>query len=130
MVIDGFFEWRHQDGKKYPYYIYPSDETVFYLGCIYNIWKNKITGEIRDTFSIITTEANQLMDYIHNSKKRMPLILQKADISEWIDPETQVGKINSLMKPFPDNLMKSHSITSDAGNTRKNRNFPEIKNKI
>ncbi len=127
LVVDGFFEWRHENNKKIPYYIYPVDGKVFYFGCIYNSWVNKLTGEIRDTFSIITTAANPLMEYIHNSKKRMPLILQKADISEWIDPETQVGKINSLMKPFPDNLMKSHSITSDAGNTRINRNIPEIK---
>lgn len=130
LVADGFFEWRHENDKKYPFYIYPADETVFYMGCIYNSWVNKVTGEERDTFSIITTDANPLMEYIHNSKKRMPLILQKSDIAEWIDPETPATKINALMKPLPENLMKAHSISPDAGNSRKNRNVPEIKNEM
>ena len=77
LVVDGFFEWRHENNRKIPFYIYPKDETVFYMGCIYNSWVNKLTGEVRDTFSIITTAANPLMEYIHNSKKRMPLILSK-----------------------------------------------------
>jgi putative SOS response-associated peptidase YedK len=88
LVVDGFFEWRHENNRKIPFYIYPKDETVFYMGCIYNSWVNKLTGEVRDTFSIITTAANPLMEYIHNSKKRMPLILSKDDIATWIDPST------------------------------------------
>ena len=58
LPLDGFYEWQQAGKIKLPYYIYPTDETVFYLGCIYNTWVNKNTGEIRDTFSIITTEAN------------------------------------------------------------------------
>lgn len=127
LVVDGFFEWRHEDGKKLPYYIYPADEKVFYLGCIYNSWVNKLTGEVRDTFSIITTDANPLMEYVHNSKKRMPLILTKDDIAAWIDPSTPQHVVDSLMKPCPENLMKAHAISTDAGNARTNRNVPEIK---
>lgn len=130
LVVDGFFEWRHEESKKLPYYIYPADEKVFYLGCIYNSWTNKVTGEIRDTFSIITTDANPLMEYIHNSKKRMPLILSKDDIAAWIDPSTKQDVVNTLMKPYPKDLMQAHAISSDAGNSRKNRNVPEIKNKV
>lgn len=130
LVVDGFFEWRHENKKKYPFYIYPTDETVFYLGCIYNSWVNKITGEIKDTFSIITTDANPLMEYIHNSKKRMPLILDQADIQDWIHPETDKQVVKNLMKPYPETEMSYHSITTDAGNARKNRNLPEIKDEV
>lgn len=38
LVVDGFFEWRHENNRKIPFYIYPKDETVFYMGCIYNSW--------------------------------------------------------------------------------------------
>lgn len=130
MVVDGFFEWRHENNKKYPYYIYPADGTVFHLGCIYNSWANKLTGEIRDTFSIITTDANPMMEYIHNSKKRMPLILHKSDIATWIDPDASKNEIDKLMVSFPDNEMEYHPISTDAGNARKNRNIPEIKDEV
>jgi len=130
LVVDGFFEWRHEKERKYPYYIYPKDETVFYLGCIYNAWVNKVTGEVRDTFSIITTDANPLMERIHNTKKRMPLILHHDDIAAWINPETPKTTVGRLMKPYPDSAMSAHTISVDAGNPRKNRNVPEIKEEV
>ena len=130
LVVDGFFEWRHEHNRKYPYYIYPKDETVFYLGCIYNAWVNRVTGEVRDTFSIITTDANPLMERIHNTRKRMPLILHKEDLAAWIDPETPKMTVDQLMIPFPESSMNAHPISTDAGNPRKNRNIPEIKAEV
>jgi putative SOS response-associated peptidase YedK len=34
-----------------------------------------------DTFSIVTTEANELMESIHN---RMPVILHSRDFDRWL----------------------------------------------
>lgn len=130
LVVDGFFEWRHENNKKFLFYIYPKDETVLYLGCIYNSWLNKLTGEVRDKFSIITTEANPLMEYVHNSKKRMPLIISKSAIQTWINLETSKQAIDKLMILFPESEMNFHAISTDAGNSRKNRNVSEIKNDV
>lgn len=130
LPLDGFYEWQHNGKLKQPYYIYPADETVFYLGCIYNTWLNRQTGELRDTFSIITTDANPLMTTIHNSKKRMPLILPKNCIEEWTDPTADMEVINQLMKPYSTHLMTAHTISLDAGNPRIDRNRPEIKNRV
>lgn len=130
LPLDGFYEWQQIGNKKQPYYIYPSDNSVFYLGCIYNRWVNRQTGEERDTFSIITTDANPLMEVIHNTKKRMPLILTKTDLEAWMDPKTNINQIDALMHPYSTDLMNAHKITTEAGNTRINRNIPEIKQRI
>ena len=130
LPLDGFYEWQHIDKRKQPYYIYPSDETVFYIGCIYNTWVNRQTGEVRDTFSIITTDANSLMEKIHNTKKRMPLILTNNTLESWLDPKTNISQINDLMQPYSTDLMSAYTITPDAGNVRLNRNIPEIKQRI
>jgi hypothetical protein len=34
------------------------------------------------------------------------------------------------MIPFPESEMSFHAISTDAGNSRKNRNVPGIKNKV
>ena len=36
-----------------------------------------VQARLLETFSIVTTEANDLMSNIHNSGKRMPVILSK-----------------------------------------------------
>src|SRR5690554_1226246 len=120
LPLDGFYEWQHNGKLKQPYYIYPSDETVFYLGCIYN----------NNTFSIITTDANPLMAKIHNTKKRMPLILPKSYIETWVDPTTDIALVGQMMQPYSTELMSAHTISTDAGNPKLNRNVAWIKDKV
>lgn len=86
----GFYEWRHQknEGAKkvetYPYFISMADREYFYMAGIWQQWTDTDTGETMDTFAIVTTAANGLMQQIHNTKKRMPLILPDALAAEWI----------------------------------------------
>lgn len=101
LLIDGFYEWRHEGKQKIPYYITLTDQKPFALGCIYSVWKN------RPTFSIVTTKANPLMEYIHNTKKRMPLILSRVEERRWLDPELTKAEIKELMQPLDDGLMEA-----------------------
>lgn len=87
VLVKGFYEWRWLDEKgkeKEKNFITLADEEVFALGGIYNIWTDKITGEELKTFSIVTTEANELMAHIHNTKHRMPVVLNKDIRNDWL----------------------------------------------
>ena len=102
VLSTGFYEWRHYkpEGTKkdlaYPYYITIKDQPLFYMAGIYQPWTDKETGETMDTFSIVTTKANGLMEQIHNKKKRMPTILNEAQAAEWISPNLSEAKIIEL----------------------------------
>jgi len=76
VLADGFYEWREEGGKKYPYYISLTSNDAFALAGIWDKWLNSRTGEMKETFSIITTRANPLLERIHNTRKRMPVILR------------------------------------------------------
>ena len=60
--ITGFFEWQDVNKSKIPYFIHLPDNEIFSLGCIYNSWTDKITGEIIHSFSIVTSSANSLLE--------------------------------------------------------------------
>jgi len=126
LPVSGFYESRDLNNVKYPYYIEPKNAPGFMLGTIHDRWTDKSTGETRDTFSIITTEANPLMEMIHNMKKRMPLILSFEDCQKWLDPNLSTEQIKSLMKPYDDKQMKAHPISKTANNQHINRNYKEI----
>jgi len=128
--ISAFYEWREVKGAKYPYLIHATGNEIFSLGAIYDSWINKETGEIRNTFSILTTPANPLMEKIHNLKKRMPLILSPRDEMQWIDPSLKPNQINALIKPYDENDMTAYTISRAANNARNNRNMPEIMEKV
>jgi len=124
--VNGFFEWKTLGSEKIPYYIQPADGEFFSIGGIYNIWKNRRTNRQISTFSILTTLANPLMADIHNTKKRMPLIIATGDEPRWVDVNASTKIIQSLMQPFDEKRMKAYTISKMANNARNNRNVPEI----
>jgi len=88
ILADGFYEWKWLDekGKKKQQYLIslPNDEPFAFAG-IYSEWTNKNTGELLQTYAMITTEANPLMAEIHNTKKRMPVILTPQNENDWLN---------------------------------------------
>ena len=125
--VNGFYEWRDFKSKKYPYYIYPTDGTIFSFGCIWDEWINKETGEAVRTFSIVTTPANELMSQIHNSKKRMPFILTEEAEEIWLDPSTDKEKLKNVMKPSSSSILKAHTISKLITSRIADRNVEEVK---
>lgn len=109
----GFFEWRHEGKDKVPYFIQVINEEIFSMAGIFDVWNNPQTGEIYHSFSIITSEANSLMEYIHNTKKRMPVILSPEDEQRWIDPNLNKEGIKELLKPFDADKMNAYIINKD-----------------
>jgi putative SOS response-associated peptidase YedK len=79
ILADGFFEWQWLDEKgrhKQKYQISLPDDELFTFAGLYSDWKNPLTRQTIRTYTLITTEANELMSHIHNSKKRMPVIVE------------------------------------------------------
>ncbi|WP_321426678.1 SOS response-associated peptidase [uncultured Bacteroides sp.] len=85
---DGFFEWQWLDNKgknKQKYLLDFPNHEIFAFAGLWSTWKDKQTGILLNTFSIITTEANELLSIIHNSKKRMPVIIKKDNEKDWLN---------------------------------------------
>lgn len=124
--VMGFFEWKHEAGTKIPYYIYHPETPVISLAGIYDRWE--VPGEETRlySFSIVTTAANSMMSEIHNTKKRMPVIIDPEDEDEWLSPGTHGDKLKLLMGTYKEDVLKAHTVSPMAGNNRINRNSPEV----
>lgn len=88
IIADGFYEWKWLDEKgkqKEKYFITIPNQELFAFAGIYSDYTNKQTGETYRTYTMVTTEANELMAEIHNTKKRMPVILPPDYESHWLN---------------------------------------------
>jgi putative SOS response-associated peptidase YedK len=93
IIADGFYEWKWLDSKgkkKQKYLITLPDEELYSYAGLWSEWLNKETGVIVKSYTIITTEANDMMSQIHNSKKRMPVILTRDNEREWLNGQTVI----------------------------------------
>jgi putative SOS response-associated peptidase YedK len=124
--VRGFYEWQHVGKDRIPWYIYHAEDEIFTLAGLYSEWTPPGSTEALETFSIITTDANELMAEVHNSKKRMPVILGRKDEKKWIDPALSPDEASEMLKPCPSDLLKAHTISPLVNSRTANRNTPEV----
>jgi putative SOS response-associated peptidase YedK len=108
VLSSGFYEWRHvpkmgKRGKlltqteKIPYYITLKNRPAyFFMAGVSRWWTNQIRNQRANTFAIVTTEANELMQKIHNSKKRMPVIMPEDIAGKWLSSSLTDKEITAL----------------------------------
>ncbi len=121
---DLFYEWMKLDTKtKQPFAIALKDGSLFAFAGRWETWKDKATGETRETYTIITTDPNEIMQPengppIHD---RMPVILHRQDYERWLAPADPAQLPVDLLRPYEGDGMKAWKVSSDVGNVRNNR---------
>lgn len=123
IFVQGFYEWKHVGKNKIPFFIYMPDREPFALGGIYSHWENKDWSRPYGC-SIVTTEADTLMAEIHNTKKRMPLILPESKWSSWLDTSLHPDQVAEVMQPYDEGKLQAHTIGSILTMPEELRNSP------
>ena len=111
ILTDGFYEWKAVQGEKTktPYYIHMKDRKPFAFAGLWDEWQSPDGGALR-TCTIITTEPNELMSTLHN---RMPVILDSADSSQWLDPAPRTPEsLLPLIRSFPADRMSAYPVST------------------
>ena len=113
ILTDGFYEWKAVQGEKTktPYFIHMKDGKPFAFAGLWDEWQSPDGGALR-TCTIITTEPNELMSTLHN---RMPVILDRADYSQWLDPAPPAKHPESLLpliRSFPADRMSAYPVST------------------
>jgi putative SOS response-associated peptidase YedK len=124
--VQGFYEWQHAGKEKLPWYIWSRDNEIMSLAGLYEEWTETSTGEMFSTFTIVTTDANGLMAEIHNSAKRMPVILDRKTEMMWINIETPPEEAIKLLVPCPSDVLSAHTISPLINSRTADRNVPDI----
>jgi putative SOS response-associated peptidase YedK len=117
IITDGFYEWRKRGRAKSPFFIHLKSGKPFGLAGIYN-HRTPPEGEGFCTCTIITTEANELLQEIHH---RMPVIISRDKYDRWLDPAMlDENTVLSFLNPYPSEEMEMHEVSSRVNSPRNN----------
>jgi putative SOS response-associated peptidase YedK len=106
--VTGYFEWTKSTPKQ-KYYFHPKQLELFSFAGVWGAWKD-VDGEVKATYSIITTEPNKEAKSVHN---RMPVILRKEEEASYLDPsKTSEEDVTPFLHPFEDNGLVVDEVNS------------------
>lgn len=106
---DGFYEWRRDQDGKTPFWFHLAGEQPFAFAGLWERWEPPDGGPPLDTFTILTTEANELVQQIHS---RMPVILAPNAYALWLDPAVQdPAALQPLLRPYPAQAMRAYPVS-------------------
>jgi putative SOS response-associated peptidase YedK len=109
VLADGFYEWQATAAGKVPHRILLRNEQPFAFAGLWDEWVDRATGELHPTFTIITTEPNELMASIHN---RMPVILpDRAAELAWLDDGHRLPDYQQLLQPYEAAAMREYVVS-------------------
>jgi putative SOS response-associated peptidase YedK len=121
---DAFYEWQPIDKKtKLPFAVALKSGEPQALAGLWDRWQPK-EGPPLETFTILTTDPNELMEPFHN---RMPVILDKPDWDRWLETGDPARPPVDLMRPYPAEKMIAWPVSDRVGNVR--NNDPELLDK-
>jgi putative SOS response-associated peptidase YedK len=117
LPANGFYEWMvvdpgAQHPRKQPVHVGLKDDQPFGFGGLYERWLSP-TGDVLDTCTIVTTDANRLLRPVHD---RMPLIIAPADYDRWLDPAN--ADVADLVAPYGGDDLAWHPVSSRVNNVR------------
>jgi putative SOS response-associated peptidase YedK len=113
VIADGFYEWQRQDGKKQPFYFRMHNAQPFAFAGLWERWQDP-NGEIIETCTILTTDANELLRPIHD---RMPVILDPKDYDLWLDPAVENSEpLQQILHPYASEAMTCYAVSTKVNN--------------
>jgi len=119
VLASAFVKGAQNEDYSKPFLIYMRNhKNPFAIAGIWDQWLNTANGEILNSFSIITTSANSLIQQA--GFRRMPVILSDTEEKKWLNPETALSQITHMMNQFDSKLMNAYPVDPRIKNTDEN----------
>jgi putative SOS response-associated peptidase YedK len=109
-----FYEWQQRGTRRQPYLVKLADREFFGFA---GLWDRSAGNDgVIESCTIITLPANPLLAKIHNTRKRMPVILREEDHCAWL--QGAVEEARAVLGPYPEDLMVAWPVGLRVNSTK------------
>lgn len=117
VIADAFYEGSTKERLNNPYLVFlKGKQGPFAFAGIWDTWMNPETKEKINSFAIITTTTNSLLQKIPHH--RSPVILPRNREQSWINNSKPLTDITRMLQPLPGELMNAYPISTQMKNAR------------
>jgi putative SOS response-associated peptidase YedK len=106
---DGFYEWAKVGTRKQPWHFRRPDAGPFAFAGLWERWQSP-DGTDLETFTILTTDANDLVRPVH---PRMPVVLPPEAYAAWLEPTPGDARhLLPLLQPAPPGWLVGQAVSA------------------
>jgi putative SOS response-associated peptidase YedK len=113
---DGYFEWKIENGIKKPFYIHHHEKKTLPMAGLWTKWTSNNSEKIH-SYTIITTTSQKQLSSIH---RRMPVILNKDDIEDWLNTNNRRTSITLEKLHQINSRLNFHPVSSFVNSVKNN----------
>lgn len=107
----GYYEWQTTPDGKQPYYFTAKDGSILSIAGLWDEWKDKESGKVIRSCTMIITEPNKLAAKVHD---RMPVLLSPKQFASWLS-----GKAGTeVLKPAPERMLQMWPVSKRVNSSR------------
>ncbi|MFG6668401.1 SOS response-associated peptidase [Halomonas sp. HNIBRBA4712] len=110
--VSGFYVWQPRPGGKQPYLVTATDRAPLLLGALWCRYHTTLTA-FTDSTALVTVPANVCLSSLTD---RLPLVIEPASLSRWLDPETPSDHLFELTRPAPLELLGAFAVSKHVNN--------------
>ncbi|MEM8712769.1 MAG: SOS response-associated peptidase [Planctomycetota bacterium] len=111
-----FYEWKREGKDKIPFRIRRRDERPLVFAGLWEHWKGTNEDPPRTTFTILTTDANDDLEGLHD---RMPCLLEEEDFDRWLTTQVEDEEaVQRLLRPAPSGTLLTDRVSTRVNNVR------------
>ncbi len=114
-IADGFYEWKADNGRKRPFWIHLPGGQPFGIAAIWDQWTSTEADQPLETCALVTTQASTDIAEVH---ARMPVVLSRAQVDMWMDPQSNLDDLTTLMLPGQSGRFDLREVSSHINNVR------------
>lgn len=113
VIADGYYEWRQSD--KQPFAVALGNRGPMTFAGLWDTWRAP-DGNTLKSFTIITTQANNLLVPLHD---RMPVLLAPDRWAKWLgETAATEADLKTMLTPYPSEAMTFWPVDRRIGNIR------------
>jgi putative SOS response-associated peptidase YedK len=117
VIASAFVEGTTTEGLSKPYLVHLKTRPFAFAG-IWDSWIHPESQQVVQSFAIITTTANELMQKIPHH--RMPVILPGNEYHTWLSHKATLSDITELLVRYPAEQMNAYPISPEIKNPKSN----------